>query len=218
MGAAVIHRSDPALDVDLVTDVAEVGGVFEGHLTRKPQLDDSQEAGKHRLQGVRLELRYETEGRGDTDARTVTTQRFQVDEWGQASVGFQIQVPPLGPISYDGRLIRVRWELIAIAMVKLAIDRRLSLPVLVVPRNGGGLYDRPHPLLSRVPPPPLPPVDTPGPAARPDGHDSPFEPPAPGPQPFAPGSPHEPPTPGVPYQPQPRDGWDGPSEGPTGRS
>ncbi len=177
-----MRRPDPTLSMTLTNNIAPVGTSFQGQLTRNPQLDDGQEAGKHRIQGVRLELGFTTEGRGDTDSAMVHHQEFPVDGWGRLAVHFQVPVPSGGPISYDGRLIRLRWELTATVMIKRAIDRRLEVPVLVIPANGWGVYDRPHPLRSAPAPPPIP--------------NSPYEPPVipPGGSPYEP--PYEPPYPG----------------------
>ncbi len=204
-----MRSPDPTLNVELRDFVAPIRGSFEGLLARNPQLSDSQEANQHRLQGVRLQLGYITEGRGDTDKGVIYSQEFPVDEWGRMSTTFRIPVPETAPISYDGRLIRVRHWISATVMVKMALDRKLEIPVLVVPVNGHGLYDRPHPLPSH---PASPPAPSSGGSAHPipPGH-SPYEPPvtdAPYPRPPAEtgGSPFEPPAPPPPHQQPPGPG------------
>lgn len=144
-----MRSPDPTLGLTMDVDVAPVGGRFEGRLDRMPHLDDSQEAGKHRIQGVRLELGYTTEGRGDTDGKIVDRQQFRVDDWGRLSAPFRVDVPGDAPISYDGRLIRLRWSITATVMIKMGLDRPLEIPVVVVPVNGESLYAGPHPLTGR---------------------------------------------------------------------
>jgi hypothetical protein len=60
----------------------------------------------HRLLGVRL--RFRTQGRGETNTRVVTRADLGSDEAGQAS--FRLLVPESGPITYDGNLLRVAWQ------------------------------------------------------------------------------------------------------------
>jgi len=63
-----------------------------------------------------------------------------------ASGRVELQVPPIGPISYDGYFIRVKWQLSARTDIKLAIDQLTEAEVLVVPQGGLGLYGQAHPL------------------------------------------------------------------------
>ncbi|MDH3679310.1 MAG: hypothetical protein OEV40_05095 [Acidimicrobiia bacterium] len=138
--------SDPSLQVDLESGIAEVGGRFRGRLRRAGELDDLAGDDDQPVRAVRLTLRYVTEGRGDTDSQVIGQLEFPVDTYGRLDTDFQLPVPPAGPISYDGRLIRVLWELEARVDVKLRRDRSTSIPLLVIPTNGWGLYHRPHPL------------------------------------------------------------------------
>lgn len=138
--------TDPSLVVDLEQGIVEVGGVFRGRLRRAGQLDDLSSENKQNVRGVRVSLGYTTEGRGDTDEQTVAELEFGVDEYGRVDTGFELRVPSNGPISYDGRLVRLLWSIEARVDVKLAIDRSTHIPVLVIPNGGWGLYHQPHPL------------------------------------------------------------------------
>jgi len=142
---------DLTLSLTLAEPIAEVGTFFEGQLVRDPALDDGDEPGEHRIQGVRVELIYETEGRGDTATKVASKQEFPVDEWGRLSTQVRIPVPADGPVSYDGRLIRVRWMIKATTMVKRAFAKRRGDDVLVVPKNGIGVYQAPLPLWHQPP-------------------------------------------------------------------
>lgn len=138
--------TDPSVQVELEQGIVEVGGVFRGRLQRAGEVDDLASGSKQRVRAVQLTLGYETEGRGDVSERTVAEERFPVDGYGRVDTSFRLAVPSNGPISYDGRLIRVLWRIEARVDVKLAMDRTTDIPVLVIPSGGWGLYHQPHPL------------------------------------------------------------------------
>ena len=138
--------SEPALDVAVERGIVEVGGTVSGRLRLAGELDDLASDSNQRVRAVRVSLGYTTEGRGDTDARAITELEFPVDQYGGVEATFDLSVPRQGPISYDGRLIRVRWDVEARVDVKLRRDPTTHIPVLVIPSGGWGLYDRPHPL------------------------------------------------------------------------
>ena len=136
----------PNLQLALQNDITEVGGSFRGRLIRMGDMDDLAQDSESSVRAVRLRLHYRTEGRGDTDAKTIETYEFPADDYGGVNVDFDLAVPEDGPISYDGRLIRVLWEIEARVDIKMRRDKRTTAPVLVLPTNGWGLYSRPHPL------------------------------------------------------------------------
>ncbi len=138
--------SDPNLHISMENGITEVGSVFRGRITSAGQRDDLAETSNQSVRAVRLSLRYYTQGRGDRDSQTVVGHEFPVDSYGRVDAGFELPVPLAGPISYDGRLIRVLWEVEARVDIKLRRDAKTIVPVLVIPTNGWGLYDRPHPL------------------------------------------------------------------------
>jgi len=131
-----------ALDLDHV--VAECGGHFTGRVSRQADADGV--SSTSRARAVRLVLRYRTEGRGDTDRQDVSNLELELEPHGGLNTAFSLPVPPNGPVSYDGRMLRVLYEIEARVDVKLARDPKIERPVLVVPVGGLGVYDRPHPL------------------------------------------------------------------------
>ena len=137
--------TDPSLSIAMVNGIAEVGGRFQGRLRRSPELDDLAPR-KQPVRAVQLLLHYWTEGRGRNDAGDIARVDVPVDRHGRLDVEFALAVPPSGPISYDGRLIRVIWGIQATVDVKYQLDRKLHVPVLVIPQGGWGLYHAPHPL------------------------------------------------------------------------
>lgn len=130
------------LSMELDDEVAVVGGIFSGKLIREP---DGMEKGPM-ARAVRLSLKFFTEGRGDKDQKTLHTIEFPLGDDGRLDAPFSFDVPSDGPISYDGSLIRVVWEIEARIDLKLARDPKTERTVLVVPEGGGGLYQTPHPL------------------------------------------------------------------------
>jgi len=125
-------------------DVVEVGGVLTGRLVRQPDTDGILE--KSRARSVRLQLRNFTEGRGDTDSTIARETELRIETHGGLDAPFRLEVPHYGPISYDGRLIRVKWELRARLDLKMARDATTTVPVLVLPAGGWAIYDKAHPL------------------------------------------------------------------------
>ncbi len=140
------RNADPNLSIRIDDDVAEVGSFFGCDVARSPADGESNaSSGPGKIRAVRVSLRWYTEGRGDTDSNTVMTVELPVDEFGMTSGRVELGVPGNGPISYDGSLIRVRWEISAQTDIKLGFDQLSTAEVLVVPRGGHGLYDRAHP-------------------------------------------------------------------------
>ena len=124
--------------------VGEVGGAITGVVSRQADADGV--ASESRARAVRLVLRLRTEGRGNTDTSDVSNQTFDLEAHGGLSVRFSLAIPRSTPISYDGSLMRVLYEVEARVDVKLARDPKVSYAVLIVPDGGLTVYQRPHPL------------------------------------------------------------------------
>jgi hypothetical protein len=137
---------DPNLAIELEDDVAEVGGSFVCHISRSPMDGELNESGRGQVRSIRLVLRSRTEGRGTEDSKNYSSTEIAVDEYGMASGRFELPIPHDAPISYDGELIRVIWEVSAITDIKHGRDQRSTATVLVVPIGGRGRYSSPHPL------------------------------------------------------------------------
>ena len=129
------------LDIKLDNDIAEVDGQFTGDLTYVVP-DEKPDA----IRGIRLELRYFTEGRGSTNSEHLSSMVIEIDTSQNAIERFEIPVPENAPISYDGQLIRVLWEIKATIDIARGSDYNRVKPVIVVPVNGLGTYEYPHPL------------------------------------------------------------------------
>lgn len=124
--------SDEALGLELDAEVAECGDVLTGTATWGP-LDGAPRR-------VVVRLGYRTEGRGDSDHDEAAEVSWDGTESGQRR--FELPVPEHGPMTYEGRLIRVLWR------VELRLDRRLQsdpteqVPVTILPRGGLALWAR----------------------------------------------------------------------------
>ena len=141
-----MREHDPNLVIRLEHDIAEVGGIFRCDVTRSPTDGERNDKAIGQVRAVRIRLHRTTEGRGTVAAADAATVELPVDEFGMASGQIELPVPPDAPISYDGMLIRVRWEIEARTDLRLQVDQTSSAEVLVVPRGGLGRYDRAHPL------------------------------------------------------------------------
>ena len=132
----------PSVEVD--DYFVELGARVEGRvlLPGAEGLDPSVE----RIREVRVALHYWTEGRGDSDSWHGAPQVFDVNIDGSLHGRFSLDVPANAPISYDGSLFRVRWEVEARTDLKLRIDKTAGVGIVVLPAGGHGLYLQPHPL------------------------------------------------------------------------
>ncbi len=122
----------------------ELGGQLQG-LVELPGAE-GQDRTAERIREVRVALRYETDGRGDTDRWTGPAQIFPVNVDGSLHGRFDLTVPPDGPVSYDGSLFRVRWMVEARTDLRLRLDKKTALEIVVLPVGGHGFYRQPHPL------------------------------------------------------------------------
>ncbi|MDO5682414.1 MAG: sporulation protein [Propionibacteriaceae bacterium] len=80
---------------------------------------------------------WRTEGRGDTDTGVIATFNIPFTSGQPTTVTtfpFQFQLPPDGPVTYHGKLLRVLWSVTARVDVSLAIDPKQSRDFVVSPR------------------------------------------------------------------------------------
>jgi len=130
------------IEIDLVTDVVECGDTVAAVARWAPE--------EKPPRGIDVELTYHTEGRGDTDRKVVARARHDVTEGESGGeLPVELTVPLEGPITYDGRLIRVIWSVTASLDMRMARDPSASHPLTVFPRGG-------HDLWARSAPPPAP--------------------------------------------------------------
>ena len=108
--------------------LAECGGPVVGRVSW---------TGNRKLDRVGVVLRYRTEGRGDVDAALVAHYELGTAESGHAR--FRLDVPPLGPVTYHGQLLRLLWQVavhIPVAKASTRAGAGLAIADLtVVPRG-----------------------------------------------------------------------------------
>ncbi len=85
------------MTIQLQETVLEVGQTLSGHCTWN---------GEKTPKEVTLKVGWRTEGRGTVDSETIYTNAFS----GTNSFSFSSKLPGLGPVSYDGEILRVIWE------------------------------------------------------------------------------------------------------------
>lgn len=116
------------LTIDRTTpDPIPVGDRVSGHATWRPQTQGSPRE-------LRVSLCWRTEGRGDTDRATVAELRLPIVGGDSTSLPFDFTVPPDGPVTYNGKLLRIIWEIVVQLDVAMSRDPRIMEPLVVVPR------------------------------------------------------------------------------------
>jgi hypothetical protein len=91
-------------------------------------------SGNDRHAQVRVVLRYRTQGRGDVD--TGVADRRELGDAETGEVRFGLFVPPNGPVTYHGQLLRLLWSVaveIPVRGFSLRDNPRASADVTVVP-------------------------------------------------------------------------------------
>ena len=87
------------IDISLNKAVIEVGEVLEGTLNWSSSNKQSP--------NMTLSIGWRTEGRGD-----IESQHLYKEEVIMLPYNFRYQIPIKAPVSYDGKLIRIIWEVI----------------------------------------------------------------------------------------------------------
>lgn len=110
-----------------------VGSDVSGHAVWEPS-----HAGSDRAREIRINLRWRTEGRGDRNSAIVQFLRIPLTQGPPPTATrfpFRFTLPPDGPVSYHGSLIRVLWEIEARVDISWAVDPKAVAPLIVVPRS-----------------------------------------------------------------------------------
>lgn len=109
-----------------------VGAQLSGHIIWDPS-----HSGSERARAILVNLRWRTEGRGDRDSGVVQFLTIPFSAGPPPHVTrfpFRFTLPPDGPVTYHGYLIRVIWEIEARVDVSWTIDPKAAAPIIVVPR------------------------------------------------------------------------------------
>lgn len=85
-------------------------------------------------EAVRIELRWRTEGRGDRNSGVGAVHRHGPEQGPiPPQLEAALRVPGDGPVSYDGQMIRVIWEVRAVLEMRLRTDPSAAVPLQVLP-------------------------------------------------------------------------------------
>lgn len=94
-------------------------------------------SGSDRARAILINLRWRTEGRGDRNDAIVQSLTVPFTAGPPRTITkfpFRLTLPPDGPVSYHGSLIRVIWQVEARADLSWGIGPRTAEPFVVVPR------------------------------------------------------------------------------------
>lgn len=82
---------------------------------------------------IEIVCRWRVEGKGRTREEVVARVEH-ADPPPEATIPFELEIPIWGPLTYDGKLLRITWEVEASADLPMARDERERLAFTVVPR------------------------------------------------------------------------------------
>lgn len=89
------------INIYLDKDTIEVGTKLSGSCLWTP-------ASKEEKKTLKLFIGWRTEGRGDIDKETI----YETEIQPSSRAYFNCQIPITGPVSYDGELLRIIWEIV----------------------------------------------------------------------------------------------------------
>jgi sporulation-control protein spo0M len=110
-----------------------IGGQITGHLIVTS--DNGQ-----RATNLRVELEWETSGRGTRDHKRVTQQILHegdVPALANLRLPFKLAVPAEGPITHHGHYITIQWQIVGRIDISWAIDKTTKEQVTILP-----IYDQ----------------------------------------------------------------------------
>ena len=116
--------SDSYMTVEVADAVVECGATVSGIVSW---------SGPKTPRSVSVTLKYKTEGRGSTDKGEASSVEVAADSQGYHQ--FHLTVPDSGPVSFDGDLISVIWEVELKLDLKGRRDLKEQQRVEVLPRS-----------------------------------------------------------------------------------
>jgi hypothetical protein len=87
-------------------------------------------------QALIIMLAWRTEGQGTTDSQVVQKVRHQLSPPAPVNVPFDFEIPADGPVSYNGKLLRILWEIAVVIDIPWAMDKFEYASFQVVPHRG----------------------------------------------------------------------------------
>jgi hypothetical protein len=120
----------PTFHLSLDHLVVKTGDRLSGSIAFPPQTQP-------KIKRITVELGWHTEGRGQTDREAQTPLVIDPQQFNEGyPISFDLQIPPEGPITYNGALLRILWSVKASIMPTglLARKQEKVLPFTVVCR------------------------------------------------------------------------------------
>ncbi|MEW5739398.1 MAG: sporulation protein [Myxococcota bacterium] len=90
-----------------------------------------------KVRSVKLQLRARVHGSGDSETLVVHDEQLHVGPLTQEELPFEARLPERGPVSWQGRHVKVNWEVVAELDIPWAIDPKRVAPFEVRPRRRG---------------------------------------------------------------------------------
>ena len=89
------------------------------------------------LRALTVIVGWRTQGRGEIDWRVVRRARRKVEAGAGSAIAlrFELEIPAEGPISYEGNLFAVVWEVAVLADIAWGRDPFEAVAFRVVPRR-----------------------------------------------------------------------------------
>lgn len=116
--------------IEIPNAQVEVGSTLKGQASWTPDKESKPRA-------VCVSLGWRTEGRGNRKEGTCDeTERSDITPGSTVTLPFEFQVPLEGPVSYDGKLMKIIWEITVRVDLPFARDEIERKEIRVVP----GLY------------------------------------------------------------------------------
>jgi|GEM_PF-2510877 len=120
----------PRNETDDVLEV-EVGDSISGwvEVTATEQL---------KLNGINIQVGFRAHGRGDEDRvhqRISGCSATQLEAGQPERLPFECSLPDEGPISWNGKVVKVTWEVLVHLDIPWAVDQYESRPFIVRPRR-----------------------------------------------------------------------------------
>ena len=116
------------IEIRFKRDEVRLGEDVAGTVTWIPEKDKPPKE-------IKAVLRWRTEGRGDTDIEEAATAIFHVATpmvGKPETMNFNLRLPELGPVTYDGDLLRLIWEVHVRVDLPWAIDEKYAAPIRVL--------------------------------------------------------------------------------------
>ncbi len=124
--------SEPLFEVWLEKDRAQVGETIAGRVTFAHP--PSEKLAK--VKAVTIELRARVHGSGDSESVVGAKGVLRQGPVTMAELPFRLLVPADGPVSFQGRYVKIDWEVVAELDIPWAIDPKRVRPIVVEPRRG----------------------------------------------------------------------------------